>query len=77
MAVSLEEEDFTIASSCHKHGLRRSVGQLDNWGIVGLEHNVQLDVLLVDVDHADDTRVVADSGNTTTVVVRAANEVDT
>lgn len=43
---------------------------------MSLEDNIELDILIVDVDHTHDTRVVADCGNTTAIVVGTADQVD-
>ena len=48
MTIRLKEEDFSVASSSDKHGLRRRVGKFDDGCVVSLETDIELDVSLVD-----------------------------
>ena len=55
MAIRLEEENLTIASSCHEHCLGGGELKFANWRVVSLEHYIQLNVAIINAYNSDDT----------------------
>ena len=61
VAIRLEEENLTIASSCHEHCLGGGELKFANWRVVSLEHYIQLNVAIINADNSDDTTIISHS----------------
>ena len=55
VAICLEEKDLSVTGCGDEHSLVGSVSKFDHGGIVSLEYQVQIDILLVDADNTNDT----------------------